>query len=412
MKQRSAIAMLAAALALGGAAPPPDPRALHERLLVLDTHIDTPANLGRPGWSILDRHDPEREGDQVDLPAMIAGGLDGGFFAIYTPQGPLDSAGQHAALDHALVRLVQIREMVALHRDRFRLVTTSAEARRAVADGRRFVFISMENSEPVAPDLHLIESFARLGVVMMGPVHFRNNALADSSTDPQGPRWHGLSPAGRTLVAEANRLGILLDASHASDETLRQMIALSKAPIICSHSGVRAIFDHPRNVSDDDLRALAARGGVLQINAFNGYMVADPKIPERDAALKALFARYANRDAMTMDQRRAMMAERHAIDQRWPVPRASFDDVMAHLLHAIAVAGVDHVGLSGDFDGGGGVDGFNSVADFPKITAALVKKGYSADDIAKIMGGNALRVLDQAQAMADPAARFIIPETR
>jgi membrane dipeptidase len=190
------------------------------------------------------------------------------------------------------------------------------------------------------------------------------------------------------------------------------MIALSKAPIICSHSGVRAIFDHPRNVSDDDLRALAARGGVLQINAFNGYMVADPRIPERDAALKALFARYANREAMTADQRRALMAERRAIDQRWPVPRASFDDVMAHLLHAIAVAGVDHVGLSGDFDGGGGVDGFNSVADFPKITAALLKRGYSPEDIGKIMGGNALRILDAAQAMADPAARITIPETR
>jgi membrane dipeptidase len=405
----TAIAILLVATALAGAAPPRDARAIHDRLLVLDTHIDTPANLGRPGWSILDRHDPETDGDQVDVPAMAAGGVDGGFFAVYTPQGPLGTAGEHAALDHALVRLVQIREMVAAHRDQFRFVTTPAEARRALAENRRFVFISMENSEPVAPDLHLVESFARLGVVMMGPVHFRNNALADSSTDPQGPKWHGLSPAGRTLVMEANRLGILLDASHASDETLRQMIALSKVPIICSHSGVRAVFNHPRNISDDDLRALAARGGVLQINAFNGYMVADPGIAERDAALKALYAKYANRDAMTTEQRRAMVAERRAIDRRWPAPRATFDDVMAHLIHAIEVAGVDHVGLSGDFDGGGGVDGFNSVADFPKVTAALLQRGYAPDAIGKIMGGNALRVIRAglvplAQMKPEPAA--------
>ena len=400
-----------AALLLIGAADVPDAaRQVHERLLVLDTHFDTPANLGRPGWSIMDRHSVRIDGDQVDVPRMIDGGVDGGFFAIFTPQGPRTPEGDRAARDFGLVRAVQIREMAAAHPDVFRFVTTPAQARSTAAAGKRFVFMSMENGYPFEGDLSLMTTFHRLGVVMMGAAHFRNNSLADSATDT--PEWHGLSPLGRAFVAEANRLGIVLDASHSSDETLRQMIALSKAPIILSHSGVKAVFDHPRNVSDDDLRALAAKGGVIQINAYSGYMIAQPHNPERDAALKALGAKFEIAGTITSERRRALLAERQAIDRRWPAPRATFDDLMKHLLHAIAIAGVDHVGISGDFDGGGGVDGFDDVTDYPKVTAALLTKGYSASDIGKVWGGNALRVLQQAQALSEPAAVVPVPITR
>ena len=398
-------------LLLAGAGPASDTaRKVHESLLVLDTHFDTPANLGRPGWSIMDRHSVAIDGDQVDVPRMIEGGVDGGFFAIFTAQGPRTSEGDRAARDFALVRAVQIREMAAAHPDVFRFVTTAAGAQAATAAGKRFVFMSMENGYPFEGDLSLMSGFHRLGVVMMGAAHFRNNDLADSATDT--PEWHGLSPKGRAFVAEANRLGIVLDASHSSDDTLRQMIALSKAPIILSHSGVKTVFDHPRNVSDDDLRALAAKGGVIQINAYSGYMIAQPHIPERDAALKALGAKFESSGTMSADARRALVAERKAIDRRWPVPRATFDDVMKHLLHAIAVVGIDHVGISGDFDGGGGVDGFDDITDYPKITAALLASGYRPTDVAKVWGGNALRVLEQAQALADPSATGAIPETR
>ena len=403
--------LLSAALLLASASPvPPAARALHEQLLVLDTHFDTPANLGRPGWSIMDRHSYAADGDQVDVPRMIEGGVDGGFFAVFTPQGPRTPAGDQAARDFGLVRAVQIREMAAAHPDVFRFVTTSAEARAAVAARKRFVFMSMENGYPFEGDLSLMSAFRRLGVVMMGAAHFKDNDLADSATD--APEWHGLSPKGRAFVAEANRLGIVIDGSHSSDEAVRQMIALSKAPIILSHSGVKAVFDHPRNASDDDLRALAAKGGVVQINAYSGYMIAQPHIPERDAAMKALGAKFEAAGAMTGEQRSALLAERQAIDRRWPAPRATFDDVMKHLLHAIAVAGIDHVGISGDFDGGGGVDGFEDVTDYPKITAALLAKGYRGEDVAKVWGGNALRVLDQAQAIARPAANIPVPVTR
>lgn len=388
---------------------PPEVRRVHDAAIVLDTHFDTPANLGRTGWSIMDRHSRADSGDQVDYPRMVEGGIDGGFFAIFTAQGPRTPEADRDARDAALVRAVQIREMVARHPDAFRLVTTSAEARATVAAKKRFVFISMENGYPFEGDLSLVRTFQRLGVTMMSPVHFKTNDLADSATDK--PEWNGLSAKGKAFVAEANRFGILIDCSHASDDVLRQTIAQSKAPIILSHSGMRAIFDHPRNVSDADLRALAAKGGVVQINAYDGYMIAQPKIPAREAALAALAAKQPPRATTTEADRKAYLAARKAIDARWPVPRATFDDVMKHLLHAIQVAGIDHVGISGDFDGGGGVEGFDDITAFPKITAALLARGYSAADVAKVWGGNALRVLDAAQAAAEPGVRPAIPVT-
>lgn len=208
--------LLPAVLLLAGApAVPPAARWVHEELLVLDTHFDTPANLGRPGWSILDRHNVSKDGNQVDVPRMGEGGVDGGFFVIYTPQGPVTPEGDRAARDFGLVRAVQFREMAAAHPDVFRFVTTADEARAAVAASKRFVFMSMENGYPFEGGLSLITAFHRLAVVMMGAAHFKNNDLADGATDT--PRWHGLSPKARAFVAEANRLGIVVDGSHSSD---------------------------------------------------------------------------------------------------------------------------------------------------------------------------------------------------
>lgn len=381
----------APALAQGAAA-----KAAHRDAIVLDTHFDTPALFGREGWSILDRHSVEQDGSQVDLPRMIQGGVDGGVFVVYTPQGPRTDAGHAAARDAALYRAVEIREMVARHGDKFALALTADEAEAAVKAGKRFVIMSVENSYPLGRDLSLMRTFHKLGVRMMGPVHTRNNELADSATDK--PEWNGLSPLGRQFVAEANRLGIVIDGSHASDEALDQMIALSKAPIILSHTGAKAVFDHPRNVDDDRIRALAAKGGVIQINALSGYMVKVPDIPERRKALEALSAKYG--EIRTQAQAIAYQKERREIDRRWPIPRATLDDVMNHILHAIKVAGIDHVGISGDFDGGGGVTGLEDVTDFPKITERLLAAGYSKEDVAKFWGGNALRVMRQAQALA------------
>ncbi|WP_374569967.1 dipeptidase [Phenylobacterium sp.] len=392
--------ILAASLSAARAETPAE--AAHAAALVLDTHFDTPANFHIPGWDIMDRHDVNVDGSQVDYPRMVEGGVDGGFFAIFTPQGPRTPEGDAAARDAAIVRAVEIHEMVAKHGDKFELATKAEDAPRIAAEGKRFVFMSIENSYPLGDDLTLMQTFYKLGVRMIGPIHFLNNDLGDSSTDPKGPEWHGLSPLGKQFVAEANRLGMVIDASHSSNEATEQMIELSKTPIILSHSGVAAVFDHPRNVPDEILKKLAAKGGVIQINAFNNYMIATPKIPEREAAMADLMKSIGfDGHDMTPDQRKAFIAGRKAIDAKWPVPKADIDDFMKHMFHAIQVVGVDHVGVSGDFDGGGGIEGLMDVTYYPEITKRLMAAGYTKEDVAKIWGGNALRVLkaaDEAKA--------------
>lgn len=372
-------------------------------MLMLDSHLDTPASLDLPGWRIEDRHRYDEDFTQVDLPRMKRGGLDGGFWAIYTPQGALDREGKAAARDFAFRRAVSIREMVASHPRTMALALTPDDARRIDRTGRRVVYMSIENAYPLGDDPSLVRSFHAIGVRMLGLVHFANNQFADSSTDPGGPRWGGLSPLGRDLLAEANRLGMLVDASHASDAVLDQLLAQSRAPIVLSHSGCKAIYDHPRNVDDERLRRLAAAGGVIQINSYEHYLKPIPRNTERDAALKAISARM-DRDGLSVAEYHALLAERRRVVERYPVAHASFDDFMAHLLHALKIVGVDHVGIGLDLDGGGGVEGMEDAASVSRIAAALKARGYDDVAIAKIWSGNLLRVLAAAQAAADPPA--------
>lgn len=376
----------------------PQTKIAHENLIVLDTHFDTPANMAVGGFDMRQRHDVI-DGSQVDYPRMVEGGVDGGFFVVFTRQGPNTREGNNAARDHALLRTMTIHEMVARNDDLFTLATKADEAAALSKSGKRFVYISMENASPVAGDLTLMKTFYDMGVRMMSPVHSLNNGLADSATDPKGPTHGGLSPLGRQFVAEANRLGVLLDASHASDQTLDQMLDLSTAPIILSHTGVKGVYDHPRNVPDALLRKLAAKGGVIQINAFSGYMKDVPANPERRAALMELTKTYGEPLEVPESRREAYRTARRAIDEKHPSPQANMDDLVAQILHAAKVAGKDHIGISGDFDGGGGVEGFEDITDFPALTERLIAAGFSQEDLAKFWGGNALRVLKQADAL-------------
>lgn len=400
---RFLLATTAALALVAGAAPmtawaadPAAARKLHEGLLTLDTHLDTPANFGRPGWDILDRHSADKDGSQIDYPRMVEGGLDGGFFAIFTNQGPRTPEATRAARDAAIIRGVEIREMVAKHGDKFALALKADDAERIAAQGKRVVFVSVENSYPMDGDVTLLSTFYALGVRISGLAHFKNNDMADSSTDT--PEWHGLSPLGKQFVAEANRLGVVLDGSHSSDEVLDQLIALSKTPVILTHSGCKAVFNHPRNVDDARIKALAASGGVIQVDAYSSYLIETPKNAERDAAMAALRAKAGARAKMTEAERAGFMAEMKAIDAKYPVPKATFEDFMNHLNHALKVAGVDHVGIGIDFDGGGGVTGLNDASDYWKISERLLAEGYSRDDLAKIWGGNVLRLLRAAEA--------------
>jgi membrane dipeptidase len=374
-------------------------RRIHERLLTLDTHLDTPIHFG-PGWDIMARHDLASDPSQVDYPRMVSGGLDGGFWAIYTPQGPRTPEGEASARDTAIRTAMRIREMVARNADHFELAAQARDAAAIVGRGHRVVFISIENSYPLGHDPTLLKTFYTLGARMVGLVHFSNNDLADSSTDPKGKEWNGISPLGRKVVAEANRLGMVLDASHASDDVLDQLIDLSKTPIILSHSGCKAVFDHPRNVDDDRLRKLAASGGVIQINSLSDYLVPTPDDPARKQAMRELFTRSSPLYDLPAGARVAFEHERLAIDHAHPEPHATFEDFMKQMLHALEIVGPDHVGIGADWDGGGGVTGMEDVASIPKITERLLAAGYTEADLAKIWSGNVLRLLEAAERAA------------
>jgi membrane dipeptidase len=377
-------------------------RAVHERILTLDTHLDTPIHFGRPGWDLMRAHEYEQDSSQVDYPRMVRGGLDGGFWVIYTPQGPRTAEGNVAARNAALTTAIRIREAVAAHGDKFALAYNSADASRIAATGKRVVYMSIENGYALGQDATLLSTFHHLGVRMFGPVHFKNNDLGDSSTDTTA-EWHGLSPLGKQMVAESNRLGILLDASHASDDVLRQMIELSKTPVILSHSGCKAIYDHPRNVDDALLRELAASGGVIQINSLDSYLVPIKRTPEHARELAALTASYGSLMDLPAEKMAEYLRARRALDRKYSLPKGTFDDFMRHLLHALSVVGADHVGIGADWDGGGGVLGMSDVADIPKITERLLQAGYSEAEIEKIWSGNVLRLLRQAEEYAGRA---------
>ena len=389
----AALALLAATPAVAHDPVAPADRLFHEQLLVLDTHLDTPSLYEREGWDFAAWHEYAFDNTQVDIPRMEAGGLDGGFFVIYTPQRGLDPEAMATARNDALARAMAIQRVVAANPDKLALATTAADAERIHEEGRRIVFQSIENSYPLGNDLSLLPLYHRLGVRMAGPVHSKNNQFADSTTDT--PRWNGLSPLGRDWVKEMNRLGMIVDASHASDAAFDQMLALSKAPIVLSHSGPRAMFDHPRNLDDARMKRLAEKGGVMFLNSI--FLVAHDTSEARDAVQD----RQAQWEQLSPAERRRLVADKAALDADRPYTTADFDLFMKSMLHAIAVMGVDHVGLGADWDGGGGVLGMEDITALPKITARLRKEGVSDPDIAKIMGGNLLRVMRAVERAAD-----------
>jgi membrane dipeptidase len=398
-----AAATLAAAPALAARTKPARPfserqaRAVHARLHTLDSHLDTPANVARPGFDIFRRNDWIRDFSQVDVPRMREGGLDGGFFVVYQAQGPRNPAAHQLARDAGLRRIAVIREMVAARTDTFQLALKADDFEPIAKAGKIAVFISMENSYPIGQDLSLLRTFYDLGLRMAGPVHFLNNDLGDSSTDK--PEFNGLSALGKDWVRECNRLGIIVDHSHASDPVFDDMIAISSVPIIASHSSCKTIYDHPRNLDDARLKLLAAKGGVLQMNAFGAYLekLPDPS-PARAAGLKALQDKYGPPNRLAADRLQAYRAELVALNLAHPAPQASFETLMRHLMHAIDLMGVDHVGIGLDWDGGGGVAGLEDVSKIWKITQALLNEGFGEADLQKIWGGNLMRVMRAVEA--------------
>jgi len=373
--------------------------AMHQRFMTLDTHLDTPAFFDTVrGYDIMQRHSYERDGSQVDFPRMQDGGLDGGFWAIYMGQGPLTPEGYQQVRDKALIRATSIHKMVAANPDVFEIALTSADAARINAAGKKIVYLSMENSYELGEDLSLLDSFYKLGVRMAGPVHNGTNQLADS-TNPGavGAKWGGLSPMGREYVKRANELGIILDGSHSADTTIEQMIDLSATPINLSHHGCDGVHEHPRNLPDALLKKMAAKGGVIHMNALGSFLKDLPQSKERTDAMAALRAKWSDSDQLTGEKYEQYLDERSALNKQFPENRATFEDYMEQILYAIKLVGVDHVGFGADWDGGGGVAGYDDVTMLPKITERLLKEGYTEADLQKMWGGNVVRLLKVAE---------------
>ena len=373
---------------------------LHDRILTLDSHADTPLRLIEPGFDLAERHDPHETGSKLDYPRMIEGGLDAVFFAAFVAQGIRDDDGHTRARELALQMLDAVWASAEKNSDIVGIALNPEDAAVLEAEGKRAIYLSIENGYPIGNDLKNVELFYNKGVRYVTLVHSTNNDLADSATDSGGPEHGGISLLGASVVEEMNRLGIMVDVSHGSDETFYDAIELSKAPIIATHSNARTVTDHPRNMSDDMLRLIAKNGGVVQLTMLSDYLRDAPQNPERDSALTSLRASLKPSNEMTESERKAARDQLREIRTQYPDPLATVQNAVDHIDHIVSIAGIDHVGIGCDFDGGGGIDGVFDASEVMNITVELVRRGYSEQDIEKIWSGNLLRVFAEVQAVA------------
>jgi membrane dipeptidase len=401
-------------------------RAIHDRVIALDTHNDiSPSNF------TAERNYTQDLQTQVNLPKMVKGGLDASFFIVYVGQGELTPAGYDDAYKQAMAKFEAIHRLTEqIAPDKIELALTAADVPRIAAKGKKVALIGIENAYPIGTDLGRIKEFYDRGGRYMSLAHNGHSQFADSNTGERDGKWmhNGLSDLGRKAIVEMNRLGIMVDVSHPSKQSMMQAVALSKAPIIASHSAARALADHSRNMDDEQLLALKKNGGVIQTVAFASYVkIAPPPSAERTAALAALRKEFGlpaagpgggggggggggrgggggggGALASLTDAQRASYQKRLAeIDVKFPAPpRATVKDFVNHIDYIVKLIGIDHVGISSDFDGGGGVDGWNDASETFNVTLELVRRGYTEPQIAKLWSGNLLRVMAEVENVA------------
>jgi membrane dipeptidase len=374
-------------------------RAIHESVITIDTHDDISSNFATA------ESDPgEREGRQVTLPKMREGGLDVAFFIVYVGQT------ERTTENYAEAKAEAIRKFEAIHRltdemypDEIGFAWTPDDVERLHAEGKLVATIGIENGYSIGTDLALMEEYHARGARYFGLTHIGHNDLADSSIPREklgdaAEEHGGVSELGEQAIAEANRLGMMVDVSHSSKNTTLDAARLSRAPIIASHSAVRALADSPRNLTDEELVAIRDNGGVVQIVAFDGYVMIPS--PEKEAAIQELrdnleFESWA---AATPEQRDSYRESRAKINDRFP--GAAVSDFVDHVDYAVELIGIDHVGISSDFDGGGGLTGWKDASETFNVTLELVRRGYSEEEIRKMWGGNLLRVWRDVEAVA------------
>lgn len=388
-------------------------RAIHDRVITLDTHVDiSPAN-----FRIGERNYKDRLTTQVNIPKMEEGGLDAAFLIVYVGQGSaLNAEGFARARSQAIEKFEAIHRLTKeIAPDRVSLALTADDVRRIAREGRKAILIGVENGYPLGDDLANVRLFADLGARYLSLAHNGHSQLSDSNTGERDGQWmwNGLSPLGEKVIAELNRWGIMIDISHPSKASIMRTLELSRAPVIASHSAVRALANHSRNLDDEQLLALKRNGGVVQIVAFNSYVrIPAPDSPERLRALAGLRQEFGlpatgggpgGGIAQLDSSRRVQFQERmQRVNVQFPpAPRATVRDFVDHIDYAVRLIGIDHVGISSDFDGGGGVEGWSDASETFNVTLELVRRGYTEAEIDKLWSGNLLRVLAEVQRLAE-----------
>ena len=391
-------------------------RAIHDRVITLDTHADiNPNNFTRA------RNYTQRLETQVNLPKMVEGGLDAAFFIVYVGQGPLTPEGYDNAYKQAVAKFEAVHHLTKeIAPGQIELAVTAADVPRIAKAGKKVALIGIENAYPLGTDLTRVKEFHDRGGRYISLAHNGHSQFADSNTGERDGKWlhNGLSELGRQVIAEANKWGLMIDLSHPSKQANLQALALTKAPVIASHSAARALADHSRNMDDEQLLALKKNGGVIQTVAFASYVkIQKPDSPERAAAIAALRKEFGlpapgsggggggggrgGLNALSAEQRAKYDARMAELDKTFPGdPRATVADFVNHIDYLVKKIGIDHVGISSDFDGGGGVTGWNGAEETFNVTLELVRRGYTEEQIGKLWSGNLLRVMAEVEKVA------------
>lgn len=372
---------------------------LHKEMVTIDTHNDTPMEFIRNGFDLSGEKNSAR-GSRVDLLKMEKGGLDAAFFAVFTSQGDCTPEKYEKVNKRALEILDAVHTQVARFPNRAEIATNPDDVYRLKKEGKRAIYIGIENGYPIGTDISLLKKYYDLGARYVTLCHTRNNQICSSSTDKDTLNDKGVSDFGREVIKEMNRLGMMVDVSHISDKSFYDAIQLSAVPVIASHSCSRAICNNPRNLTDEMLVKMAQKGGVVQMCILSDYVKKIERTPKRDSARMALRKKYNNFQDLTPAQDSMASIEWNQLEEKYPQKLATVSDVVDHIDHMVKIMGIEHVGIGTDFDGGGGVEGCKDASQMINITVELIRRGYSDDDIKKIWGENVLRVFREVQEYA------------
>lgn len=371
---------------------------IHSEVYTVDTHADVPMMMVKEGFDIAKEYDWKKDGSQIDIPRMKKGKMDAMFFAVYLGQGRRSPEGLAEAKQKALAIFDTIHNAVKRYPQHLGFATTPEDGYRLKKENKIAVYIGIENGWPVGKDLSNVKQFYDLGARYITLSHSANNDICDSSFDADGPEHNGLSPFGVEVVKEMNRLGMLVDISHVSDSTFYQVAKLTKAPLIASHSSCRALADVPRNMTDDMIRTLARNGGVIHIN-FVPAFVKKPS-QEYEIMIRPLILK-SRKPELSKEDKELIQTEINTMKEKYAKDMPTVQDAVDHIDHVVKLVGINHVGIGMDLDGGGEVIGVQDVSEIGAITEELVRRGYSKKDIQKIWSGNTMRILKQAEKVAE-----------